>query len=124
MGKQVFFVTNNGGISRKFFSDKMVSLGFDPVDERNLYPASTLAGLYVRKNLPDHPKVWCFGSRELREELESLGLICEGIGPNFGNDLKYIDIETWEVDPDIKAVIGGYDKAFDLSKMAVASLYL
>lgn len=35
----------------------------------NLYPASTLAGLFLKYNLPEVKKIWMLGCEDMKEEL-------------------------------------------------------
>jgi len=133
-GKSVFFVTNMASLSRKSMAAKMASDAFKYGSAKltHLYPASTLAGTYVLQNMPESKKVWCVGMAEMKEELESLGLECKGLGPAFddirfdepGKFIKLPDLDEWELDPEIKAVICGSDREFNWSKLSVASLYL
>ena len=44
--------------------------------------------MYVRQNMPECKKVWCVGMQNMKDELESLGLECKGLGPAFG-DVRY-----------------------------------
>ena len=104
---------------------------YDSVNLNTLYPASTLAGLFVKQTMPECKKVWTVGMSEMKEELESIGLECKGLGAAFGDTRfdepgKYLqpaELDTWEVDPDIKAVICGADREFNWSKLSIASLY-
>ena len=50
----------------------------------HLYPASTLAGLYCKQELKCD-KVWMVGMPQMKEELESLGISCKGLGGLIGD---------------------------------------
>lgn len=84
LGKKVYFVTNNSIYSRKSLAIKLASdkIRYKNVKIDHLYPSSTLAGLYVKNNLPDCKKVWVLGTDDFRAELKSLGV--ESLGGEHG----------------------------------------
>ena len=85
-------------MSRKKLAQKMISEGFGyhTVKVENLYTASTLAGLYVKLNMPDCKKVRYLGMPAMGEELESHGLKIEGGmhgNPEFDKPEDFITLE-------------------------------
>ena len=69
------------------------------------------AGLYLRKLNFDR-RVYIFGSTGIEEEFKLLGIDYTGIGPDpLPHDLG--DFERIELDPQIEAVVMGFD--FNLS---------
>ena len=70
------------------------------------------------------------GTAQMREELESLGLEAHGLGEELGDarfdraPISIKQLDEWQVDPEIGAVICGTDLQIDYSKIAVASLHL
>ena len=104
--------------------------GYETVDIRNLYPASTLVALYLKQEMPDVKKVRVIGNEQLIEELHSHGI--ETSGGTF-DDEKYNDpkkameieqVDAYELDPEVGAVVQGNDPAFNMSKLCIGSLYL
>ena len=82
--------------------------------------------------MPDSKKVWLLGLADLKEELESHGFECHGLGPAFG-DIRFDnpgshitmpEIDEWELDPEIRAVVCGSCRELNFSKIAITSLYL
>ena len=100
-------------------------------DKDCIYPTSTLAAQYIRQNMPDCKKVHFIGTPAMEAELNSNGLDTTG-GQNdpylskWNNDssFKYEDIENFEFDPEVGAVVVGLDWKVNYSKMVIASLYL
>jgi 4-nitrophenyl phosphatase len=92
-----------------------------------LYPASAIAAQYVKQNLPDCKKVRYIGMEPLGEEIRSHGLETIG-GTNEAEfkdtHMKYSDIENYQLDPEVGAVITGIDFAVTYSKIAIASFYI
>mmetsp|Transcript_8225 Transcript_8225/g.13765 ORF Transcript_8225/g.13765 Transcript_8225/m.13765 type:complete len:115 (+) Transcript_8225:183-527(+) len=111
---------------------KMVSdhFGYDSVKLNQLYPASTLAALYVKNKLPDAKKVRVIGNEELLDELAEFGIETEG---GCLQDLEYNDpknaisiekLDQYELDPNVAAIIHGNDPTVNYAKLAIASLYI
>ena len=64
---------------------RTIPFNYSSVKLNHLYPASTIAGKYMSQNMPDSKKVWLLGLADLKEELESHGFECHGLGPAFGD---------------------------------------
>ena len=81
--------------------------------------------------MPDCKKVHFIGTPAMEEELRSNGLMTTG-GENdpylakWNNDssFSYSDIENFQFDPEVGAVVVGLDWKVNYSKFVIASLYL
>lgn len=129
IGKKVFFVTNNGAISRKNLARKIISdsFGFTDCNVDQLYTGSSLAALHLQVNRPDVKKVQYIGHESLAEELEAHGLIVEPIESKQSGEqeLNYLDyLDDMELDPFVGAIVCGNDTAITHHKYCVASKYL
>ena len=96
-----------------------------------LYPASALAGQWVKQKLSDVKKVRYVGMEELGDELRSNGLeviggtneVIEGIDKDLGY-FSYECIEKYPWDTEVGAVVTGIDFMINYSKIALASMYI
>ncbi|OXU30853.1 hypothetical protein TSAR_012657 [Trichomalopsis sarcophagae] len=120
LGKRVFYVTNNSTKTREEFAEKCKLLNFK-ASEENILCTSHLAANYL-KNISFNRKVYVIGKSGITKELEKVGIAHCGTGPDpMGDDLTTLLIEK---DPDVGAVIVGYDEHFSYPKMVKAASYL
>ncbi|XP_011502094.1 PREDICTED: phosphoglycolate phosphatase [Ceratosolen solmsi marchali] len=121
LGKKFFFVTNNNGNTRLELVKKCKNFGYNAVTEEILC-TSYLAAVYLKeKNF--QKKVYIVGSEGIAQELDAQGIKHFGVGPDvmIGNEL---DIhKSFEPDPDVGAVIVGFDKHFSYPKLVKAATY-
>ncbi|ORY05236.1 2-phosphoglycolate phosphatase [Basidiobolus meristosporus CBS 931.73] len=123
-GKRLFFVTNNSTKSRDEYAAKFKSLGLTAT--RDEIFSSAYASAYYIKNilkLPADKKVYAFGEGGLRTELEAEGIPVRGIDED--NDPINFDIlHTIKPNPEIGAVVMGFDVELTYRKYARAFTYL
>ena len=125
-GKRVFFVTNNSSKSRAEYVNKFTKLSI-PVDVSEIIPSSWAAAEYLRVERPDVKKAFVIGCQGLVDELALVGIdaIC-------GADKEYAtriyateaDFLAVDADPDVGAVVCGWDLTFNYAKLCLASLHL
>ena len=64
----------------------------------------------------------------IQKELDQVGIASRGADDNEGfTDGKYMgssDFEHYQLDPEVKALIVGYDPKFTYAKLVIAALYL
>ncbi|KAJ8675578.1 hypothetical protein QAD02_011364 [Eretmocerus hayati] len=120
LGKRVFYVTNNSTRTRKEFTEKCKTLNFKATEDEILCTAN-LAANYL-KSLNFNKKVYVIGKSGLTQELDQVGIKHFGTGPDpIQKDVASMNIQK---DPEVGAVIVGFDEHFSYPKMAKAASYL
>ncbi|XP_072034114.1 glycerol-3-phosphate phosphatase-like [Amphiura filiformis] len=122
LGKTPFFVTNNSTKSRKQYAEKFTKLGFE-ASKDEVFGTAYMAALYVKEHLNIQGKVYLMGGAGLEEEFQLHGLSYIGPGP----DPLEGDIADWAnipLDPEVQAVVVGFDGHVSYMKMMRAASYL
>lgn len=123
VGKKVFFITNNSTKTRTGFLDKAHSLGYK-VGEENIISTSYAAAKYLQKR-QFNKKVFLIGSSGISEELDNVGIRHTGIGPDIIKTTFHdMLVNDFKIDPEVGAVIVGFDEHFSFPKMLKAANYL
>ncbi|XP_018358456.1 PREDICTED: glycerol-3-phosphate phosphatase isoform X1 [Trachymyrmex cornetzi] len=120
LGKQVFYVTNNSTKTRNDLVEKCRTLKFEATKDDILCTAH-LSACYLQ-SLNFCKKVYVIGSEAIAKELEQAGISYCGIGPDPIN--QNIPYSVFEKDPEVAAVIVGFDEHFSYPKMVKAATYL
>uniref|UniRef100_T1JCT4 4-nitrophenylphosphatase n=1 Tax=Strigamia maritima TaxID=126957 RepID=T1JCT4_STRMM len=123
LGKKVFFITNNSTKTRDEFLNKFHALQFEAtIDE--IFSTSYAAAIYLR-NLHFKQKVYVVGSKGIGQELDLVKIRHIGVGPDIlkGNIIDLIN-DGIELDPEVRAVIVGFDEHFSYPKILRAASYL
>ncbi|XP_051172938.1 glycerol-3-phosphate phosphatase-like [Leptopilina boulardi] len=120
VGKRVFYVTNNSTKTRKEFAAKCDNMNFIAQEEDILCTAQLVAR-YV-KDLELKGKIYVVGSEAIGKELKSIGIESFGWGSDSLNCLS--DILNIKTEPNVDAVIVGFDEHISYPKMAKAATYL
>mmetsp|Transcript_36643 Transcript_36643/g.105448 ORF Transcript_36643/g.105448 Transcript_36643/m.105448 type:complete len:297 (-) Transcript_36643:107-997(-) len=125
MGKKIFFVTNNSTKSRKGYKGKFESLGLQ-VNAEEIFPSSFAAAAYFEqtKFKDTGKKVYVVGERGICEELDLIGV--PWVGGEDDADKKVTIARGCKVDhdPDVGAVVVGFDRYFNYHKIQYARLCL
>ncbi|KAK6630255.1 hypothetical protein RUM43_014954 [Polyplax serrata] len=121
--KKVFYVTNNNSLTREEFVEKCHSLGFKATKE-NILCTSFLAAKYL-KSLNFNKKVYLIGNQGLVKELQKANIKHTDIGPDQVESTLDSYVKTkLKYDPDIGAVLIGFDAHFSYPKVLKAATYL
>lgn len=121
-GKKVLFVTNNSTKTRRMYADKMSSLGFN-VTEEEVFGTAYCCAAYLQTECRLRGKVYLLGGDAMREELEAVGIQQVGLGPDHVSG-KQSDWANVPLDPEVRAVVVGFDKHFSYMKLNRALQYL
>ncbi|XP_061563592.1 glycerol-3-phosphate phosphatase [Cololabis saira] len=121
-GKKVFFLTNNSTKTRKMYADKMSTLGFG-VSEEEVFGTAYCCAMYLKNVCKLQGKVYLLGSDAMRQELEAVGIQQTGVGPEHISG-KQIDWANVPLDPEVKAVVVGFDEHFSYMKLNRAMQHL
>lgn len=121
--KRIFFVTNNSTKSRKGYKKKFTSLGLQ-VEDEEIFSSSFAAAAYLDQTnfVATGKKVYVIGDVGIGEELDLLKIPHFG-GPSDSNKvIKLGPGVKVEHDPDVGAVIVGFDGNINYYKIQYAQL--
>ncbi|XP_022899817.1 glycerol-3-phosphate phosphatase [Onthophagus taurus] len=121
-GKKVFFVTNNSTKTREEFVNKAKGMGIE-CDINEVMSTSYLAASYL-KSLNFKSKVYIVGSSGISKELELVGIESIGVGPDVLNVPLNRYLDNYTEDPEVGAVIVGFDQHISYPKMMKAATYI
>ncbi|KND03007.1 phosphoglycolate/pyridoxal phosphate phosphatase [Spizellomyces punctatus DAOM BR117] len=124
-GKRLLFVTNNSTKSRAAYLKKFASLHINAsVDE--IFGSSYAAAYYIANvlNFPKDKKVYVIGMSGIREELASEGIRYAGAEDDNENLADMSLMSSIHPDPEIGAVLLGFDLNINYKKLAKAFTYL
>ncbi|XP_049874031.1 glycerol-3-phosphate phosphatase [Pectinophora gossypiella] len=121
LGKKIFYVTNNSTKIRSEFAAKAQQLGFVATPEEILSTAY-LAAHYL-KGIGFTKKVYLIGSNGIGDELKAVGIRHLGIGPDPVK-VDFKNLKPTEQDPEVGAVVVGFDEHISYPKFMKAASYL
>ncbi|XP_036450933.1 pyridoxal phosphate phosphatase [Colossoma macropomum] len=120
-GKRVFFVTNNCTRPRGNYAHKFSRLGFADVSEEDIFSSAYCSAAYLRDVARLSGKVFAIGGHGVLQELRDAGVDVVAEDGAEGPDTSIYDCP---LDPDVRAVLVGYDEKFNFMKLAKACCYL
>lgn len=122
LGKRVYFITNNSTKTRAGFLDKAHTFGFN-ITEEGIISTAYAAAKYLENRQFDK-KVYLVGSSGIAHELDKVGIKHNEPGPDVVTT-NYLDImNEYKFDPEVGAVVVGFDEHFSFPKMMKAATYL
>ena len=121
LNKKLLFVTNNSTSSRASYLQKFRKFGLDFIQENEIIGTAYIAALYLKKHLNPQKKVYLIGMQGLKDELSRLNI-------QIKQDNDYIscmdDMKIIKSDPEIGAVLIGFDIFVNYTKFAKAHTFL
>lgn len=121
-GKKVFFVTNNSTKTREEFLSKAHKMSFN-VDYGDIVSTAFAAANYL-KHIDFKAKVFVVGSSGITQELDAVGIRHIGLGPDILTTPISDLVDNFNPDPEVGAVVVGFDEHFSFPKLFKASSYL
>ncbi|XP_031849083.1 glycerol-3-phosphate phosphatase [Nomia melanderi] len=122
LGKKFFYITNNNTKTRPEFVEKCKELKYDATMEE-IVCTSFLAAVYLKEQ-KFAKKAYVVGSVGITKELETEGIKHCGIGPDIMDGDEVEMVKNFKPDPEVGAVIVGFDKHFSFPKLMKAATYL
>ncbi|KAM8961785.1 glycerol-3-phosphate phosphatase [Pelodytes ibericus] len=121
-GKRVFYLTNNSTKTRAMYAEKLGRLGFQ-AEAGEVFGTAYCTAVYLRDMAQLKGKVYLIGGTALSQELGSAGIPHLGNGPDpvTGGFRDWAGVEK---DPDVRAVVVGFDENFNYMKLNRALQYL
>ena len=122
-GKKMFFVTNNSTKSRAGYKKKFDGLGLD-VPAEEIFSSSFAAAAYLEKTKfkDTGKKAYIIGEIGICEELDLIGVPYIGGPDDSGKQPDMGPGGRLEVDPDVGAVVVGFDRHVNYYKIQYAQL--
>jgi len=123
LGKKMYFVTNNSTKSRKGYKKKFDSLGLD-VPAEEIFSSSFAAAAYLEQTnfKQTGKKVYVVGEIGIQEELDLIGVTHFGGPQDAGKQPDMGPGCALPHDPDVGAVIVGFDRNINYYKIQYAQL--
>ncbi|GMH72819.1 hypothetical protein TL16_g07406 [Triparma laevis f. inornata] len=124
--KRCLFVTNSSGRDRESMRAKLSKVLGMELETDQMVPSCFTAASYIQENHPNVKKALVLGDAGVVSELERVGVECIGGPDDHGKPAEWTesDIENYEIDPDVGAVVVGMCTNFTYAMVAKANLYL
>ncbi|KAG8180311.1 hypothetical protein JTE90_028860 [Oedothorax gibbosus] len=123
LGKHIIYVTNNSTKSRESYLAKCQKLGFPELTKDDVVSTAFCAAAYL-KSLDFKKKVYVLGSQGITDELTSVGIRHLPIGPDPVADDWIKSLGELKLDPEVGAVVVGFDHYISYPKLTKAASYL
>lgn len=119
--KRIFLVSNNSTMSVENYINKCNELGLN-VDSNEIICSSNIMANYM-KSLIFKGKAYIVGEEGLSRELNKVGIDNIGVGEE-NRFFRSLGDETDFLDNDVKAVVVGFDRFFNITKLTIATTYI
>ncbi|XP_063790614.1 glycerol-3-phosphate phosphatase [Pseudophryne corroboree] len=121
-GKRVFYLTNNSTKTRHMYAEKLGRLGFG-AEPGEVFGTAYCTAIYLRDMARLQGKVYLIGGGALSQELTAAGIPHLGSGPDPVTG-SFRDWAAVQRDPEVRAVVVGFDEHFSYMKLNWALQYL
>lgn len=121
-GKKVIFATNNSTKNRAQCLQKLRKLGYEAY-LNEVFPTSYASALYL-KQINFNRSAYILGSQGIADELDAMGIDNFGVGPDPTPDEWAPGQARFKVDPNVGAVVVGFDNQVSFKKLAKACSYV
>ncbi|XP_076031283.1 glycerol-3-phosphate phosphatase isoform X3 [Oratosquilla oratoria] len=122
LGKKVFYVTNNSTKTRKEYATKFGTLGFTASQEEIVGASYVMAQYLKQKQF--NKKVYVIGTSGITRELDNVNIKHTEVGPDPCPENVISLRDSIHLDPEVGAVVVGFDGHFSFPKIMRASSYL
>lgn len=127
VGKRVFIITNNSTKSREQYKTKCEELGFQ-VSLEQIVSTSYAAAWYLN-SIGFKGKVHMLGNAAMAQELDNFSIQHTAVGPDpheslLEHGLNILKFKDLPLDPDVKAVLVGFDSYFNYVKIMKCASYI
>lgn len=122
LGKKIFYVTNNSTKTRDELVEGATKLGYIAHKEE-IISTAYLTAAYL-KSIEFTGKAYVIGQTGITQELDNINVRHTGSGPDILEDSLQQAIDDFKIDPQINAVIVGFDRFFSYPKLLKAATYL
>ncbi|CAK9805448.1 Glycerol-3-phosphate phosphatase [Anthophora plagiata] len=122
LGKKFFYITNNNAKTRQDFVEKCNDFKYDATIDQ-IVCSSFLAAMYLKEKKFDK-KAYVVGSDGITNELEAEGIKHCGVGVDLMEGDEVEMVMNFKPDPEVGAVVVGFDKHFSFPKLVKAATYL
>lgn len=122
LGKEIIYVTNNSTKARAEYITKCANLGL-PAKLENIISTSYCAAAFLKaQNF--QKKVYVLGGTGITQELQNANIEHLPVGPDPMPDNWIQWLSEFKIDPEVGAVIVGFDHHISYPKLTKAASYL
>ncbi|KPP72278.1 hypothetical protein Z043_108726 [Scleropages formosus] len=104
------------------YADKLRRLGFDAAED-DVFGTAFCSAAFLKSEAKLEGKVYLIGSAAMQQELRSVGIEQVGVGPDPVSGAQ-ADWAGVPLDPEVRAVLVGFDEHFSYMKLNKALQYL
>ena len=122
LGKEVIFITNNTTKTVKKIQQQIFDLLDYTADKENIITAAIATAMYIRKVKQPKDKVYLIGTPGFGEIMKEHDIECVGLG--YVPPLPIPQWRDYELDKDVKFIVGSYDPHFTHTKLTHVFLYM
>jgi 4-nitrophenyl phosphatase len=120
--KQVIFVTNSSGSSRKQMKLNLERLLNVRLDINSMFPSCYACAMHIKKN--NVKTCYVVGNKGLFEELEEVGIVCFGENANKGPPFNVTKFANSKTVSRVDAIVCGLTTEFNYNQLCEVCLYL
>ena len=127
LNKKIYFITNNSTKSRIQYQEKMHTLGYTNINTSQIYCSSVLTAMYIKKFYKESIQtIYFIGENGFKNELKAicnLNIIETDLSIE-SNDILGDEVANYKLNPDVDAVVIGWNRNLSFRSLTLATLYL